>query len=99
MPVTVAQDATLRLWDVTDPARPRAETVLRRDGTLLNAVTWVAGGKALLTAGADGRLQMWGADVAGAVRYTGERESGPISREEWRQYVPDLAHQEPCVRQ
>jgi WD40 repeat protein len=82
-------DGTVRLWDVTDPARPAAE-----GGPLtghMSVVYWVGfapDGRTLASAGADGSVRLW--NVADPARPTAIGElTGHTATIENAAFAPD----------
>ncbi|MFI6976750.1 hypothetical protein ACIBMX_48605 [Streptomyces phaeochromogenes] len=59
-------EARLRLWDMTDPARPKEFTKTPTDHDVVTQATFVPGDRTLVTAGADETIRVW--DVADPTR-------------------------------
>ena len=57
-----AADGMIRLWDVADPAHPRALRPFRASGSAVHAVAFTPDGRTLVSGAADGMVRLW--DVA-----------------------------------
>ncbi|MFJ4620389.1 helix-turn-helix domain-containing protein [Streptomyces sp. NPDC088812] len=71
-------DGALRLWDLTDPDRPRGPVVHRVSARALYSVSFSRDGSRLATGGEDGRATVWARgtrrlayETAGSVSFTG----------------------------
>ncbi|MEV8637555.1 helix-turn-helix domain-containing protein [Streptosporangium sp. NPDC051023] len=52
-------DRTVRLWDLSDPHRPKARGVLTGYGSFVGAVAFNPGGRLLATGGGDRTMRLW----------------------------------------
>jgi WD40 repeat protein len=90
-------DGVVRMWDVSDPADPAPYATLSgryngfasvafapRDAYLVGAPYQVVG-------------FVWSLDPAAAVRQLCARAGDPLTRAEWKQYLPDLHYDPPCT--
>jgi WD40 repeat protein len=90
-------DGTVRLWDVADPARPRAlGQPLTGDTTAVYSVAFSPGGHTLASGSADGTTQLWNLDIQYAIQRICATAGGLTPRQ-WNQYIPQLRYQPSCV--
>ncbi|MEU1853395.1 XRE family transcriptional regulator [Streptomyces sp. NPDC019990] len=66
--VTGGADFTVRLWDVTQPRRPRQTQTLATHTDAVNAVAFSPEGRQLATAGTDATVRRWNVSRSGSVR-------------------------------
>ena len=92
-------DGTIRLWDVTSPARPRPLGKPLTSGTRDAAVYSVAfspDGHTLASGTNGGIIPLWNLNVGYAI----ERictTAGTLTAQQWRKYVFSLPYQSPCT--
>ncbi len=60
---TAADDGTIRLWDISDPARPRLLHLIQDSGTYVFSVAFRHDGRVLAAGSADGLVRLW--NIAG----------------------------------
>lgn len=86
-----------RLWGWSlDAAAPGARFVI--DGHLDRPwdVRYLDGGQLLVAAGNNGRIHTWPSDLAAAAAELCATRGDGLTEQEWRQYLPGIAHTEPC---
>jgi WD40 repeat protein/transcriptional regulator with XRE-family HTH domain len=86
---TAGDDGTLRLWSVTDPARPRQLSSVRDSGTYVYTVVFAPDGKTVAAASTDDLTRLW--DVADPARPAalGKPLTGPTSYAIGLAFSPD----------
>ncbi|HEY7147596.1 MAG TPA: helix-turn-helix domain-containing protein [Streptosporangiaceae bacterium] len=89
-------DGTVWLWNIRAPARPALLATLTGPDAQVFSVAFAPGGQVLTAGSADGTVRMWDtsprADARSVCAYAGQ----PLTRFEWRTYVPGLSYHPPC---
>src|SRR5437867_8482854 len=94
---TAGWPATIRLWDVTDPAHPRPlGQVVTGSSTAVDSVAFSPGGRTLATANLDGTTLLWNLNVQYAIQRICAAAGGLTPRQ-WNQYIPQLPYEPSCV--
>ncbi|MER6827400.1 caspase family protein [Streptosporangium sp. NPDC000563] len=96
MLATASADQTVRLWEVGDATSPRLWAVLSGHSGTVYSVLFHPGTGTLATASGDTTAQFWSVDVALAEKRICETSGIPITREEWRQYLPGTLYTPQC---
>ncbi len=91
-------DGTVWQWNVENPSQPEPLTTLNAAATTqVFAVRYSPDGRELL--GSDGKaVRLWEPDPARASRLVCSTAGDGITRKEWKQYVPGLPYDPPCMR-
>ena len=76
---TSGDDGTVRLWSVTDPARPRLLATGQDSETYVFSVAFSPDGRTLAAASADGITKLWHVSPPGQLRQAGRPLAGPTS--------------------
>ncbi|MCF0085839.1 MULTISPECIES: AAA family ATPase [unclassified Streptomyces] len=89
-------DHTVWLWGVTDPSSPTVMATLTGPTDHVYAVSFSPKGHTLAAGGADHTVRLWATDPAAAASRICAFAGAAISRNEWRQYLPNRAYDPPC---
>ncbi|MEJ8670318.1 hypothetical protein WKI71_23510 [Streptomyces sp. MS1.AVA.1] len=94
---TGSGDHTVRLWDVTDPARaePYGQELTGHTDTV-TSVAFGADGTTLASVGYDLTARMWTLDADRATAYVCDRTGGVLNRAEWEERLPRLGYRDVC---
>jgi WD40 repeat protein len=93
---TAGSDNTARLWDITDPRRPRdAATLIGHTDTIVS-VAFSPDGRTLATASSDSTARLWDTDIDRVAARICQLAYPVVTRAEWQQYLPGLAYHPPC---
>jgi WD40 repeat protein len=76
---TCGDDGTVRLWSVTDPARPRLLVIMPHPGTIVFSVAFSPDGRTLAAASADDLTRLWNVSQPDHPTLTGKPLGGPSS--------------------
>ncbi|MFE7559607.1 helix-turn-helix domain-containing protein [Kitasatospora sp. NPDC057500] len=88
----VGHEGALRLWD---PSSPEPLATLTGPGQPLNALAFLADGRAL-TAGEDGAAPLWSLDPATAAAAACTVLRPPLPRAEWARLLPTVRYRAGC---
>jgi WD40 repeat protein/transcriptional regulator with XRE-family HTH domain len=90
-------DGSAWLWNVSRAARPALLASLSGTTAMVFSVAFSPGGRTLAAGTADGAVRLWDtsprADAAAICAAGGQ----PLTRMQWRAYIPGLAYQAPCA--
>jgi WD40 repeat protein len=89
-------EKTIRLWDVANPEAPRPLATLTGSADAVLTLGWSPDGRTLAASGLDSVIRMWDTDPGRVASEICAVAGTPLTRAEWRQYVPDLPYQPPC---
>ncbi|MGI9001604.1 MAG: TIR domain-containing protein [Pseudonocardia sp.] len=100
---TAGDDATVRLWDLTDPTQPRPlGDPLTGHTRLVFSVAFSPDGTTLATAGSDATVRLWDLTGMNYVREHAKEHACSIierglNQEEWDRYVTGLDYEDTCA--
>jgi WD40 repeat protein len=92
-----SQDQSVRLWDVADPARPKAvgHAITSHVGRV-SSVGFTPDGSALATTSDDATTQLSALSPAAAVSRACATTAGALTADSWRQYSLGAGYTPPC---
>ncbi|MGX9884490.1 TIR domain-containing protein [Streptomyces sp. NPDC002276] len=93
---TAGLDGRVHLWNVAIPARPVELNSLSAGDLYPGATVTFSPDGRLLAVSDDRGLQLWTVDRVGILRRLCA-ESPRITRDQWRQYLPDRPYDPPCA--
>jgi WD40 repeat protein/transcriptional regulator with XRE-family HTH domain len=76
---SAGDDGTVRLWDITDPARPRPLAVIHDSATYVFSVAFSRGGHLLAAASADDLVRLWNVSNPARPQRLGKPLPGPTN--------------------
>lgn len=91
-----AIDGSLWLWRITDPRAPKLLATLAASSTDLFAVSFQPHTDAVITAGADRQLHVFGDNPATVAAGICTHVGTPLTRAEWSEYVQTGRYDPPC---
>ncbi len=97
-PASGSDDGTVRLWDVADPARPRALGQLLTGHTgPVASVAFSPDGRTLASSSEDGTIRVWNLNVDYAIERICTTARNELTPQQWHKYIPQLSYQPPCA--
>ena len=91
-------DGTVWLWRVTDLARPTLVASLTGPAHAVYSVAFAPGGANLAAGSADGTVRLWDTQARAARAGVCATAGQPLTRTEWRIYLPGRRYAPPCGR-
>ncbi len=93
-------DGTIRLWNVTDPARATqiGQPLAGPTGGVA-AVAFSPDGHTLAAGSYDGTIRLWDLDVDHAISRICTTTSDNLTLKQWARYIPQLPYDPPCRHQ
>lgn len=89
-------DGKVRLWDVTDPARPRLETTYSGHEFAVPSLAFSPDGGYLASGGNDTTIRLWEVGVERSAARLCERNPAPLTSAQWEEHFPDVPHRQVC---
>lgn len=89
-------DARIRLWDLTDPSRPRLETTYTGHTWDVPALAFSPDGTYLASGGNDTTVRLWEVGLDRAVARLCAQRPEPLTREQWSAQFPDVPYRRFC---
>ncbi|NKE56052.1 hypothetical protein FXN61_04095 [Lentzea sp. PSKA42] len=89
-------DAKIRLWDVTDPARPRLEMTYSGHTGDVPALAWSPDGTYLASGGNDTTVRLWEIGLDRAVARLCAHAPAPLTPEQWETNFPGVPYRRFC---
>lgn len=95
--VTSGNDATIRLWDLTEPSRPQSlGPSITPPGMIVNSVGFHPSGNYLTAIGEDGMLRLLDLNPQNAADRVCAATRTLLTPELWRRHIPQLPYNPPC---
>ena len=91
-----AADGTLRLWNAARPGHPVLIATLTGPAGHVFSLAFGRGGRTVAAADSAGLVWVWDTEAATAARSVCAMAGQPLTRAEWRAYVPGLPYAPPC---
>jgi WD40 repeat protein len=89
-------DGSVWLWRVAEPARPALITSLTGPAGHVYSVAFASGGHTLVAGSSDGTVWEWDTRPADAAARICGMAGQPLTRAQWRVYLPDVRYHPPC---
>ena len=89
-------DAKIRLWDVTDPARPRLVTTYSGHSWDVPALAFSPDGTYLASGSNDTTVRLWEVGLDRAAARLCARNPAPLTPEQWETHFPDVPYRQFC---
>jgi len=89
-------DGSVWLWNLARPAHPALIAALTGPAGHVYSVAFGAGGRTLAAADSAGLVWRWDTRASDAARAVCALAGQPLTRAEWRAYVPGLSYAPPC---
>ncbi|MGW6705219.1 caspase, EACC1-associated type [Streptomyces sp. NPDC054956] len=93
---TVGGDERPEIWDLTDPKSPRRSSYLPSSSTAAYALRFTPDGEYLAIVRASAGVELWDTNPDRAIGDICESAGDPITRQEWKHYLPDKPYEPPC---
>ncbi len=84
-----SDDGTVRIWDITDPARPESLSLTHDSGDAVFSVAFSPSGHVLAAASADDKVRLWNATDPARLAHLGKALTGPSNTAYSVAFSPD----------
>jgi len=89
-------DGVIWLWGMSGAARPQLQAAVTGSAESIFTDAYDPQTGILATAGADGQVRLWDTSPGQVAAFVCSVAGSPITRAEWRTYVPGLPYRPPC---
>ncbi len=89
-------DGTIWLWNLNNPRNPYYLATLIGPARGVLSVTFSPNGRTLVAGGQDQTVHLWDTSPRSAASWICSTVDRPISRRQWRQFVPTAPYSPPC---
>jgi len=89
-------DGSVWLWNLADPAHPALIATLTGPSGHVYSVAFGRGGRTVAAADSSGLVWLWDTGASAAARAVCAAAGQPLTRAEWRAYVPGVPYAPPC---
>ncbi|MFD9572663.1 AAA family ATPase [Streptomyces sp. NPDC059982] len=92
----VGEDERPEIWDLTDPKNPRRSSYLPSSTRFVYALRFTQDGQYLALVRESSGVELWDTNPDRAIGDICASAGDPITRQEWKHYLPDKPYEPPC---